>query len=686
MFCCLVAVSAQSQIRWTGAGGTVNWADPLNWEYGVMPGPSDVVLLDNSMASGSYTVRLPDFAITVRSLEIRPQGTATIVLELPSSNLVSSPSGSLLPRALTTTGTGYTLLLRKGATFLNASGSSSGYALSIADSIKIDNGAKYVHRSRTGHAELVQVLSRAPGTESGIFRMENPDAASTISLSGRVFGTLQLSAAATANSLTSYSAAGTNPVSIRGNLELEPGVTLAINMADTITVAGNLQLQQALFNMATGSRSSVLLLKGNWWQSGGTITETNLQQQTGTILLKGNSLQHIQSSGLLKDSIVLVLNNAAGAVLDAPLECSYRLQLIKGALQTATGRLLTIGAGARMLLDTTNTSAFIDGPLRMLGLSNSYRLFPVGGRGLLRWIALEAVSGDITASYYPASAYDLGSQLSAGLDHVSRMEYWSLSDGSGSSGKVKLSFDDKASGGVSDLASLRVAAWLAGQWTDAGNTATSGTAAASGAVTSEALEGIGSEVVYFTLSSSKAATNILPVFWESLWMEARANAWLLHWSINTWETPDRFELELSADGRNFSTVTVIQAVADQHNYVQQLPAGWKFGYCRLRSISTTGILKRSDMLPFGKIIFGEPVISIRQISGSTTLQVQSSITQSCTLQLIDLSGRLLWQQDQVIVQGTALVSLPGKFRSAGYYVLLVHDGKGRCKAQQLFFQ
>lgn len=684
MFCCLVAIGAQSQMRWTGAGGTGNWSDPLNWENGVLPGAADVVLLDNSFVAGSYSVRLPDFAVSVVSLEIRPQGSASIALELPLSNVVSSPSGSLLPRAFTTTGTGYTLLLHRGASFLNACGSSSGYSLSIADSIKIENGARYVHRSRTGHAELVQVLSRAPGTESGVFRMENPDAASTISLSGRVFGTLQLSAAATANSLTSYSASGTNAVSIRGNLELEPGVTLAINMADTIRVAGNLQMQQATFNMATGSRSSVLLLKGNWLQTGGTITETNGQQQTGTILLAGNSTQHIQNSGLLADSIAVVVNNASGVALDAPLACAYRLQLLNGALQSSMSNLLTIGAAGRILLDSTKSNAFIDGPLRKLGLSNSYFLFPVGAHGAMRWIALEGATGDITAAYLPGSAYALDGDLSAGLDHVSRMEYWSLNGSSTGAAKVRLSFDPQLSGGVSDLASLRVAALLAGQWTDAGNTATSGAAAASGSVTSEALEGLGSSVGYLTLSSSKSTTNLLPIFWEGLWMEEKNASWRMHWSINARESADRFELELSTDAQKFITAAVIPATAMQTSYEQQLPAGWRFGYCRLRSISSTGVKRVSETLPFGKIIFGDPVISIRQISGSRQLQIQADRQQKCHLQLIDLSGRLLWQSDQVFEKGNTLFALP--VQVSGYCLLILYDAFGQRQVQQLFLQ
>lgn len=167
-------------------------------------------------------------------------------------------------------------------------------------------------------------------------------------------------------------------------------------------------------------------------------------------------------------------------------------------------------------------------------------------------------------------------------------------------------------------------------------------------------------------------------------MEERNGSWRMHWTINARESADRFELELSADGRNFTTVTVIPAVVQQNSYMQQLPASWKFGYCRLRSISSLGVMRRSETLPFGKIIFGEPVISIRQISASRQLQVQAARQQKCHMQLIDLSGRMLWQSDQVFAKGNTLFTLP--VQVSGYFLLILYDASGKRQTQQLFLQ
>ncbi|MCU0386937.1 MAG: hypothetical protein MUE38_12995 [Flavihumibacter sp.] len=143
----LVVPCSYAQKKWTGNGNTTYWNNPLNWEGETVPDSMDQVLLDNSFLAGSYEVILPDTGVVVQSLEISPTGTSFIRILLPVTNTVTSSSGAPLPRGFSTMGTGYTLLLRKNAAFLNASGSSSGYAIRISDSIRIENGARYIHRT-----------------------------------------------------------------------------------------------------------------------------------------------------------------------------------------------------------------------------------------------------------------------------------------------------------------------------------------------------------------------------------------------------------------------------------------------------------------------------------------------------------------------------------------------------------
>ncbi len=60
--------------------------------------------------------------------------------------------------------------INAGAIFRNASGIASGESLSIADSLMIHDGGRYIHQTRASHANsILRILSSAPGTEQGVF-------------------------------------------------------------------------------------------------------------------------------------------------------------------------------------------------------------------------------------------------------------------------------------------------------------------------------------------------------------------------------------------------------------------------------------------------------------------------------------------------------------------------------------
>ncbi|ULQ52912.1 T9SS type A sorting domain-containing protein [Flavihumibacter fluvii] len=682
----LLSVKAGAEVRWTGLSANGLWADPGNWENGFLPGANDDVLLDNSFQLTDYTVRLPDFAVSVRSLQVLPGSLQSIIVELPVTNLVSSAAGSLLDRAFTTTGNGYTLLLGKGAVFINASGSSSGYALRLNDSLQVKNGAKYIHRTRTGHADIVQFLSKAAGTENGIFRFENPDAASTISLSGRVYGSLELSASASNTGIVSYSAAGTNPVVIRGDLLMEPGAGLAINFDDTIHVFGDLVINNAIFNMASGNRSSVLLLQGNWLQTGGAISETNVQQKTGTLLLNGTVGQTISCTGILTDSIVVDIMNSAGVQLLQPLRCSFGLRLSKGQLRTSNSFLLTMAPNAWLLADSIAQQEFVDGPIKKEGLNNGYFLFPVGRNGKQRWLALRNVTGDIVVEYHPETAYGISTSIGAGIDHLSRLEYWSVNNAAMGFGQVELSYDHLLSGGVSELVSLRVASFSGGTWSDAGNLATSGAAFEKGSVTSGDIQGLGTITQFVTLASSSRFTNVLPILFADQWMDYLSTGWNCNWRVGNDDGIFMYAIELSEDGIAFEKIADIPAGHEQKYFRHSLPANWNKGYCRINAIGDGGKAVKGEVMRFGLPMKSAGLISMLQPAGSGTVQIQSSQNRQVFVEIFDSGGRLFNRRNLQLHKGVTTVQLLHQSVPAGVYWLTVSENGNKLLTRGLFLQ
>src|SRR5580693_2285565 len=173
---------------WTGYAGDANWSNPLNWTGQSLPSSSDDVILDNSDIPLSFLVILPDKAVVIRTLVISPSPGRNIELILPATNIT--------PNAFTVTGPGYGIELHAGAIFRNASGISSGESLQIADSMIIYDGGRYIHQTRSSHANnILKFLSNAPGTEQGIFDFDVPRASYTISVSNRIYGCLELHAA-----------------------------------------------------------------------------------------------------------------------------------------------------------------------------------------------------------------------------------------------------------------------------------------------------------------------------------------------------------------------------------------------------------------------------------------------------------------------------------------------------------
>lgn len=193
---------------WTGFGGDASWTNPLNWSGSSLPQATDDILLDNSDLPVSYQVTLPDAAVILKSILISPSPGRNIELVLPVSNAIVN--------GLTVTGPGYGIELRAGAIFRNASGLSAGEALSIADSIMIHDGGRYVHQTRASHANnILRILSTAPGTEQGIFDFDVPRASYTISVSNRTYGSLELHSTAQ-GSMVNYTCSGANPLRVRG--------------------------------------------------------------------------------------------------------------------------------------------------------------------------------------------------------------------------------------------------------------------------------------------------------------------------------------------------------------------------------------------------------------------------------------------------------------------------------------
>ncbi len=633
--------SGLAQKKWTGNGGSSYWSDPLNWEGETVPGPADIILLDNSFLSASYEVLLPDTAVEVRSVEIYPAENFSIRLLLPITNTITAPSTGTNRRGFTTTAGGYSILLRKNAEFINASGSNSGYSLRINDSIKIENGAKYIHRTRTGHADLVNQLSRTDGTEFGVFRLENSDAASTVSISARTFGSLELSSSASPTGNCTYSASGTNPVYIRGNLVVEPGTVFSLHFTDTIHVAGSLLLNNSQLNLSTGNRSSCLELKGDLLQENSQILESNLTGNTGTILFNGDQAQSIHSTGQISDSIRLVLNNGHQLRLNADLSIPYELILSRGYIQAGSHRLL-LTENAKIEFDPARFTG-IEGIVQKRFLNHNRQVLPLIRGGVRSIVSVTDFEGELSLEYQLQDANETGQQMETGLQSVSSMEYWkiwALPDPASGDPVLEFSYSSGHSGTILDPDYLTVAAFNNGQWTAVGNVLAEGSDADSGMVRTVALTRDQLLAGKFALANKTGGPNILPLYLESFWLQQKHHRWFACWKLPSGSEWAGFELEFSQSGMHYQTVASILPSPASSLYTHPLPNGSDQGYCRLKLIALNNSTHYSNVIkvPANK----SPDQEVIKLSMQTSsLLINSKRANSYFLEIYNSAGQLM---------------------------------------------
>ncbi|MCF1714002.1 hypothetical protein L0U88_05065 [Flavihumibacter sp. RY-1] len=673
----LVVPCSYAQKKWTGNGNTTYWNNPLNWEGETVPDSLDQILLDNSFLAGSYEVILPDTGVVIQSLEIHPAGTSFIRLLLPVTNTVTSTSGSILPRGFTTLREGYSLILHNNAEFINASGSNSGYSIRISDSIRVENGAKYIHRSRTGHADLINQLSRSVGTEKGVFRMENTDAASTLSISGRVFGSLELSSDASPAGICTYSSSGTNSSLIRGDLVLDSGTVFSLHFSDTIQVNGTLHLKDATLNMSTGNRSSCLKLMGNLEQLNSRILETNLSGSTGCLLFGGNSVQTIYSSGQLLDSILLMIDNTAGLQLLSDLILPYGLTLKKGPIRTMAHQLvLSEKAGFTHAVGTVGTG--IAGTIQKRFNANDTISFPLIDKDVVSLVQVANFSGTMHLSYHREDANMEGQQLSAGISTISSLEFWniiSVPDLNSPDPVFEFSYSGTHSGTLQDTAALSIAAFTNNQWSSVRDGLTPGSNYEQGRIRTIALDRNLLSASRFALANKTGGINILPVLVESFWISRNAGYWSVNWELAGGIEPAAMEVELAEKGEPFKAIATLQPIPGQKVYYHTLPIRQTSAMCRVKLIEGNGTQQYSKVLRFpGNIV---PLQNqLRLIATASSIQIESREAGRYLLEVYTAAGQLLLRHPIDQPAGIANHWIPLPRKSNQWLLIRLTDQKG----------
>jgi hypothetical protein len=661
---------------WTGSGGNTNWSDPQNWSGSSLPVSTDDVLFDNSDIPDSYQVTLPDGPVVVKTLLINPSPDRNIELVLPVSNKTTN--------AFSATGPGYGIELKAGAIFRNASGLSAGESLFIADSMIIHNGGRYIHQTRASHANsILKFLSTAPGTEQGIFDFDVPKASYTVSVSNRNYGSLELHSTAF-GALVNYTCTGANPLIVRGNLRIGTNVNISIDLSG---VNGNIQVDKDFIqeggqmNLASGmGDNTVLRIKGDMYQSmGATITGTN-----GIPFLETNGIdrQEITMAGRILNQVGFRVNNPAGTLLRMPLKLPGKLEMSQGTIISTSSALLILDAGSTITIDSSRLlGTYVDGPLRKLGLNQEeHFLFPVGKDGNLRWIEIKGGIGNYTVEYMHQNPVSIGNTVGPGLDHISKLEYWTVfAEGpANQQAKIELSFASVQSGVITDPNFLNVAKFQSFQWEDAGHSAITGNFIQGSVLSSD----VDFSANNYTLASVLDLENPLPLTTLDLEVKEISGKPFFTWTIETDEKPDHFNLYEETDGKAI-TIASINAVDNQINYSWMDSGEMKTGnhYFRIRMIDMHGNEYLGKLVLYKKENVNTHMswLCTSLDAGRNQLLIQSEYPDDWNYEIISVDGRIIKNGILHIAQGLTYFPVGSEYLSSGKYVFRALDSKGKIR-------
>ena len=210
---CAMPFGGNAQKLWDGEANDGKWNSDSNWYPNGVPLATDDVILNNNFMSIPYTVTMPNGSgsIQISSLTIQSNALNPISLNIPDVN-TASPAISL-----------NNLIIGNGGILINNSGATAGNTFLINGNMKIENGGKYIHRTIRGNAYLISKLMNSANNKNGTMEFDVPGTAGyTLSLSGRSFGTLILSANKAGGKKT-YSGSGNGNLTIYGNIETGTG-------------------------------------------------------------------------------------------------------------------------------------------------------------------------------------------------------------------------------------------------------------------------------------------------------------------------------------------------------------------------------------------------------------------------------------------------------------------------------
>lgn len=382
----------------------------------------------------------------------------------------------------------------------------------------------------------------------------------------------------------------------------------------------------------------------------------------------------------------VTINNTSGNVsLSAPLTITNNINFQNGVLITTSSNLLTINDNATAT--GFSNSSFVAGPVKKKGNDNF--IFPIGRTGLGAGLIPIGISGlstssDFTAEYKRLSPKTtLGNLITAsGLDHISNCEYWNLDRVGSATANVTMYWNTysncNAAAYVNDLASIVAVHFNGTSWNAYGrNGGTTGNIS-SGSVTWNNVSAFSP----FALGSTSPGMNPLAVAFTDVRAIEKNNGVQIEWTNSTEKNIERYVVERSFNGNDFSEIDQKLPVNNQNDKASYTSFDMSpqpaVNYYRVKAIELSGVVSYTKVL---KVTLGNRVAAFslypNPATGNTiTASFANLAPASYTLKVVNNMGQVLYSKViKITQQGSVTETLNLSFANPGIYKAILTGGE-----------
>jgi Secretion system C-terminal sorting domain len=388
---------------------------------------------------------------------------------------------------------------------------------------------------------------------------------------------------------------------------VQPNAALLLPNEINVSGTGSIFLNDTLSTLKIGSANGITSAGA----TGNVQTDTRIFSKKAYYFYNGIVAQ-ASGSGLPDSVYKLYIQNSGNVTLSSQLCVVQQLALEYGLLFTTipnriklakSGITTSLGINNYGSTNQGNATSFISGPMIIETNSTDTITFPIGkknGADLVyapvKLKPSNTTLKDYRAEYFPAEHIDVANVESPPLDHVSRVEYWDISCNltipPDNEAKVSLSWRPNSAVGTGNpvdsltaMQDLTVAHYFndgfSTRWRMDGTTPTFTVRPNSnlsyGYITTDLFTGTFSP---FTLGT-RSPFNILPLKLLDFSATAGEESIKLQWIAAEEQGIDRYELQKSTDGRNFSTISSIPSLNRlstfaYHSLDGKPAAGWNY--------------------------------------------------------------------------------------------------------------